>query len=148
MFKSQYQKGFSLLELLLVVTIVGIIASIAIPYLVKAVGTSENTNAYGTLKTMSSAQLGHFTTNGRFARLDELNAEVDNTFGQMNGTSLERGVFSFTMNPITPTNADLQAGFEIIATKGAHISDTPCVMSMDASGQITELFGTNCIDQN
>lgn len=148
MFKSKDQEGFSLLEMLLVVTIIGIIAAISIPYLIKAVGVSENANAYGTLKTMSGQQLGHFTTHARFARLDELNALTDNTLGQMNGTSLERGVFSFTMSPINPTDAELAQGFEIIATKGVHQSNTPCVLSLSASGVITELFGTNCIDSN
>ena len=66
------EKGFSLVELLLVVVIIGLIASMAIPYLQKAVGRAENGNAYASLKTLTKAQLDYFATNGRYARLDEL----------------------------------------------------------------------------
>jgi prepilin-type N-terminal cleavage/methylation domain-containing protein len=140
------EKGFSLLELLLVVTILGIITVIAVPWLQKAIGAAENGNAFASLKTVSSTQIDYYSKRNRFARLDELNAETNGSLGTINGSTLKRGVFTLTMNPINPDDAELRDDFQIIATKGATLSDTPCVLSLEASGAITEIFGTNCID--
>ncbi len=144
----QDQKGFSLIELILVATILGIISVIAIPYLQKAVGASRNANAYSSLKTISSLQVGYFSRNNRFARLDELNTDARNSLGTINGTNLLRGQFTLTMSPVSPTDAELRTNYEIIAAKPAGYDGTPCVLSINSTGVITELFGTNCIQGN
>ncbi len=145
---SRNQNGFSLIELILVVVIIGIIAIIAIPFLQKAVSASRNGNAFASLKTISSVQLAYFTRNNRFARLDELNTETNNSLGTIDGTNLIRGHFIMTMSPITPTDSELTQDYQIIATKATSSDNTPCVMSLTASAQITELFGTNCINDD
>src|SRR5688572_33226085 len=112
------QSGFSLIELLLIMVILGVITTIAIPYLLKAVHRSEETSAFATMRTMSSSQVNYLSANGRFARLSELNAAQANSFGNINGAGdLIRGKFTFQMNPVTPTDAELREGYTIIASK-------------------------------
>ena len=140
------EKGFSLIELLLVVVIVGLIASIAIPYLQKAVGRAENGNAYASLKTATKAQLNFFAKRGRYARLDELNSEEGNSLGVTQGNQIRRGVFTLAMSPANPTDAELRDNFQIIATKAATASNTPCVLSVDASGYVDDVFNYGCVE--
>lgn len=144
---SKQQQGFSLIELLLVVTIITIISVISIPFLQKAVGASRNRSAMTTLKAISTIQISYFAKRNRFARLDEVNTESNNTLGTINGTNLERGYFTLTMSPINPTDSDLSGDYQVIATKSADGSNTPCVMALDSSGVISELFGTNCVEE-
>lgn len=143
---TKREKGFSLIELLLVVTIVGLIAAIAVPYLQKAVGRAQNGNAYASLKTLTKAQLSFYSNKGRYARLDELNAIEGDTLGVTIGNTLRRGVFTLAMSPAAPTDAELLDNFQVIATKAATVSNTPCVLSIDASGFVEDVFSYGCVE--
>ena len=66
-------KGFSLLELLIVVAIILIIATIAIPSLLKSRQAAHEAAAVSTLRTISTAEVTYLTTaNGKFGGISDL----------------------------------------------------------------------------
>jgi general secretion pathway protein G len=50
--KLSNEKGFSLIELLLVVVIIGIVAALAVPALQKGIRSAENGTTFATMRTI------------------------------------------------------------------------------------------------
>jgi type IV pilus assembly protein PilA len=61
------QRGFSLVELLIVIAIILIIAAIAVPRLTRAQMFAKETAAIANLKTLHTAQTQYYSTYGKFA---------------------------------------------------------------------------------
>lgn len=117
--KKNNENGFSLIELLLVVVIIGIIAALAVPAFQRGIIAAENRSVFSTMRTMNSSQAMFFSQNQRFARLDELNQINGNGLGTVALPYMYRNKFEFAMSPLTPTDAQLKDGYTISAVRDA-----------------------------
>ena len=113
------EKGFSLIELLLVVVIIGIISAMAVPAYQKATRAAENASMRTMLRNMYSTEAQYFTQHGRFGRLEEIHPMLNNS-GTLVVDKIVRGRHTYEMLPAT--DEELRTQFTIVAT--GNISDS------------------------
>ena len=128
------ERGFSIVELLIVCVVIGVIASLAVPHLQKGIRASENGNMYATLKTISSAEVDFYQKNGRFGRLAEVNNILSNSLGTSSPPDIVHGKFVVSMVPATPTDAELKDTFVITATRNVAGEGVIYVYKVTGSG--------------
>jgi type IV pilus assembly protein PilA len=70
------EAGFSLIELLIVVAVIGIIAAVAIPQFLSGRQAARAASAVSSLRTIHSSQITYRETRGSFGTLGELAASA------------------------------------------------------------------------
>ena len=143
------QKGFSLIELLLVVAIILIIAAIAIPNLLRSRMAANEASAVGSLRTINTATVGYATTYGIGypATLASLGpaASATSTSADLIDSVLSAGVrsgYSFTYSALAASAAGTRDGDTISAAPSnagvtgqrTFFTDTSGVIRADAVG--------------
>lgn len=108
------QKGFSLIEAVMVFAIVALLAAVSVPSLISSKDAAEKASLVVSLRGMHTDQVAYHTTRNRFARLNELNDFAGSLYGQVNGSILQRKNWIYLMTP-TPTNATLKTRYQTLA---------------------------------
>lgn len=134
------ERGFSLIELLIVVVIIGIIAAIAVPALQKGIRAAENGNTFATMRTIASTQVNLYSQKSRFGRLTEVNNLLSSSLGTPSGNSINRGKFVLSMTPAAPTDVELKNGYTITATRNVTGEGVTYVYEVTQAGDIRQIL--------
>lgn len=136
--KSNSEKGFSLIELLIVVVVIGVVAAFAVPAYQKGIRAAENGAVFALMRIVSSNQVQYFASNSRFGTLPEINAAMSNQIGVTTGDRVVRGLYVFEMSPIAPTPAELRQGYAISAVRS--VDGVTYRYELNQSGRITRVL--------
>ncbi len=102
---NRHQCGFSLIELMIVISIMGILIGIGIPAYSKMTIAANETAAIGTLKSISTNQRTFFNSKRRYAESFDEMREFGALDGRFSGDTpaVDGFTFKMTVTPRTPT---------------------------------------------
>jgi type IV pilus assembly protein PilA len=137
--KNLVQKGFTLVELMIVVAIIAVLAAIAIPNFVKFQARSKQSEARANLKAIFTAQKAFFQEQDRFSSLTGevgFEPERNNRYAYYldNGGPLEDRSGSTTANAATYTGINVDTFKYGVGAQPATMPSSPCNCTGGATG--------------
>lgn len=148
--RTTKQRGFSLIELLIVVAVILIIAAIAIPNFIRSRMRANESSAVQNLRTLTTANVVYLTTYGQgfastLAKLGGNSVLVDSTAAGLIDSVLSAGAktgYSFTYVPTATDSTGAVVGYTINAaplTVGStgdryFYTDQSCIIRQNTTG--------------
>jgi type IV pilus assembly protein PilA len=128
--------GFSLIELIIVVAIIGIVAAIAVPNLLTARRTAQEASGAATVKSLVKAESLYFSSHGNQSTYGTLNDLVARNCIDASLLTEQRNYYTFQVNLTNPIT------YNITATPGAGYASEMRHFYGDESGVIRQSLGT------
>lgn len=118
MSKCKGAAGFSLVELLIVVAVLGIVASLALPSLLASKRAANEGSAQSSLRTIHSSQAVYHATagNGKYGTKAELRNQ--NLIDSLFGSDVTKSGYDFTITPDNTSSPAIYFSFAIPANTG------------------------------
>ena len=139
--RNNTQSGFSLVELLCVLVIVGILAAVAVPALTKSKRAAEIGAVFATMRTIGSTQVSVYTAKSRFGTLDEINGLLGDGVGRSIGANqLTRDRFVIEMVPAIPTDVELRQSYTVTATQDLNDGGQVYKFELSQTGEIRQIL--------
>jgi prepilin-type N-terminal cleavage/methylation domain-containing protein len=125
------QKGFSLVELLIVVAIIAIIVAIAIPNLLTSRQSAQASAAAGDLRTINSAEIGYAAGpgNGSYGNFTQLESN------RMLPSGFSSSATAYTRNGYTGALTQTATAYSVISSPATISAQSPSYFT-DESGAI------------
>jgi len=140
--QNRRRRGFSLIELMIVIAIILIIATIALPKLNRAKMYAHETAAIKTLQTIHTAQTQYQSQFGRFATsLTELGPPQSGQPGPQAADLIENSLAAGEKSGYKFTVTGNQAGYVISAVPVAYNSTGSRTFYSDQTMQIRQNYG-------
>src|SRR5271157_4905210 len=131
--KKHSKKGFSLIELLIVVAIILIIAAIAIPNLLRSRIAANEASAVGSLRTINTAEITYNTTYGPLVGFAALSAMGPTSGAGVSATSTAAGLLDANLASGTKSGYDFAATAS--GTNNNTYQSTAAPQSVGTTGQ-------------